>query len=274
MTSDKFYQPNRIWLIGGTSESVQIAKTIANLQIPCTITVTTATARKLYRETDNLRVVVGYLDEEKLEDFISNENIRAILDVSHPYALVISQLAIKIARDKHIPYLRFERPPVEQKESASGGQAQTNNQKNIINLDNFTTLLNGNYLREQSVLLTLGYKSLGLFEDWQDQATLFARVLPSTIAIETALKVGFKPNRIIAMRPPLSRDLEKALWKHWDITTVVTKASGIPGGEDIKRSIALELGINLIVIKRPIIIYPQQTSDLKRVIEWVLLQIK
>lgn len=47
-----------------------------------------------------------------------------------------------------------------------------------------------------------------------------------------------------------------------DISVVVTKASGTPGGQDVKRTVAAELGIDLIAIARPTVEYPQQTSDL------------
>jgi precorrin-6A/cobalt-precorrin-6A reductase len=97
---------------------------------------------------------------------------------------------------------------------------------------------------------------------------LFARILPSAIALEAAFKAGFTPHNIICLRPPISADLEKALWRQWQISLVVTKASGTAGGEDIKRSVAAELGIPLIAINRPIIKYPQQTSDLSIALEF------
>jgi precorrin-6A/cobalt-precorrin-6A reductase len=62
--------------------------------------------------------------------------------------------------------------------------------------------------------------------------------------------------------------LEKALWQQWDISLVVTKASGAAGGEAIKRQVAAELGIPLIVIARPVVEYPQQTSDLEAALEF------
>jgi len=48
----------------------------------------------------------------------------------------------------------------------------------------------------------------------------------------------------------------------------VTKASGTPGGEDIKRDVAAELGVSLIVITRPDVDYPRQTSNLSEALEF------
>ena len=244
-------QSQRLWLIGGTSESVELAIAIAALNLSCTVTVTTTAAQALYPETPSLRVKVGCLHDQQLAEFWQQEQITAILDASHPYAVEISRIAIAAAINHHIPYLRFERQRV---------QEQPNNSQ-VIYLDSFDTLINGNYLYQQRVLLTLGYKALPLFRNWQDRATLFARILPSVTSLQAASDAGFSSDQLIAIRPPVSAELEQALWHHWQISLVVTKASGVAGGEEIKQKVAVELGIPLIVIQRPIIEYPQQTSD-------------
>ncbi|MEO1693470.1 MAG: precorrin-6A/cobalt-precorrin-6A reductase, partial [Cyanobacteria bacterium J06631_6] len=99
----------------------------------------------------------------------------------------------------------------------------------------------------------------------QERATLFARVLPKIASLEMATAAGFTSDRLIAVRPPISLAMETALWQQWRISLVVTKASGKAGGEDLKRQVAANLGIPLIVITRPQITYPQQTSDIKEV---------
>ncbi len=246
-----------IWLIGGTQESAQLARAIAQANLPCTVSVTTASACKLYEPAPNLQVWVGRLNESQIEEFLQQQQIVAVLDASHPYAVEISQNAIAASQRLQIPYLRYERPLVEQ---PAGMQR--------CRLDSFETLLLGNYLQGQRVLLTVGYRPLQLFHPWQEQATLFARILPSAIALEAAIGSGFTPDRLICLRPPISPDLEKALWQQWDISLVVTKASGTAGGEDIKRTVAAQLGIPLIVIDRPAVEYLQQTSDLSVAIEF------
>ncbi|MEO1006296.1 MAG: precorrin-6A/cobalt-precorrin-6A reductase, partial [Cyanobacteria bacterium J06638_38] len=51
----------------------------------------------------------------------------------------------------------------------------------------------------------------------------------------------------------------------WNISLVVTKASGTSGGEDIKHQVAANLGIPLIVVARPLVVYPRQTSAMSEV---------
>jgi precorrin-6A/cobalt-precorrin-6A reductase len=167
-------------------------------------------------------------------------------------------MAIRAATARQLPYLRFERLAVD---------AQTDTSQ-VIALDSFENLLAGDYLYQQRVLLTIGYKALPLFRTWQDRSTLFARILPALTSLEAAIAAGFSSDRLIALRPPVAAELEKALWRHWDISLVVTKASGVAGGEDIKRTIAAELGIPLVVIARPVVGYPQKTSDLSVALEF------
>ena len=186
-----------------------------------------------------------------IEEFLQQQQIVAILDASHPYAVEISQTAIAVAQKRQIPYLRYERPVIDPQLSAPS----------VIALD-LDTLLAGDYLQRQRVLLTVGYKSLHLFQPWQQRATLFARILPAATPLAAAFVAGFTPDRLICLRPPISADLERALWRQWKISLVVTKASGTAGGEDVKRTVAAETGVPLVVIKRPVVEYPQQTSDL------------
>ena len=248
----------RLWLIGGTRESAALAREIVAVGLPCTVTVTTEAAKALYPENPILRIHVGRLDSAQVEWLLQEQRIVAVLDASHPFAVEISKLAERAAASRQIPYLRFERRAV--------GDRKTNSQ--VIVLDSFETLVAGDYLHQQRVLLTVGYKALPLFQQWQDRSTLFARILPSVPSLEAAIAAGFSADRIIALRPPVTAELEKALWRHWDISLVVTKASGVAGGEDVKQVVATELGIPLIVIDRPVVDYSQQTSDVSVALEF------
>lgn len=249
--------PARIWLIGGTQESATLAQAIAQAQLPCLISVTTATARSLYPMHPGLQIWVGRLTAAQMAQFLALENICAILDASHPYATEISQQAIAAATTHQLPYLRYERPRLDTSEAATG-----------MVLDSFSSLLTSNCFRGERVLLTVGYRPLPLFQPWQDQATWFARILPSIPALSIALEAGFTPDRLLALRPPISLALETALWQQWRISLVVTKASGTAGGEDIKQQVAAALGVRLITIARPTLNYPQQTSEVSVAVQF------
>jgi precorrin-6A/cobalt-precorrin-6A reductase len=247
---------NQIWLIGGTSESITLAKNIAAKNIPCLITVTTEAALNLYPQHPLIKMRVGFLTDSLIEDFFIQEKVIAIVDLSHPYAVEISRLAMRISQEKNLPYLRYERPL--HSEKADG----------IINFESLEKLIASDYLLGKRVLLTIGCKALPLFKPLQDHCLLFTRILPTINALEIAIESGFTSDRIFAFRAPVSLALETALWQHWQVELVVTKASGKAGSEDVKRLVAQNLGVSLIVINRPQIVYPHQTSDLNEVLEF------
>ena len=261
----------RLWLIGGTGEAVTLALALVQRGVPCLVTVTTATAKRAYPEGPGLTVRVGSLAVDTLADFIQTHALGAILDASHPFAVEISQGAIAQAQALNLPYWRYERPPVAEPDSVSGetrpqrwaGSPRTPPPWQPLRVPDLASALTPEILTGQRVLLTLGYRWLAALRPWQERATLFARILPSPVALEAALAAGFSPERLIALRPPIGEPLEQALWQQWGITTVITKASGAPGGEDTKRRVAKHLGVTLVVIERPRLAYPRVIHSLE-----------
>ncbi|NJK54832.1 MAG: cobalt-precorrin-6A reductase [Pleurocapsa sp. SU_5_0] len=244
---------NKVWLIGGTSDSAIIATVLADSDLPLVITVTTASAQALYNH--QAEIIIGCMNLAAMVCFCQQHQIKAVVDASHPYATEVSLQAIAITNQLNIPYLRYERI-----------HHQPLIQENVIELNSWEHLLAGDYLTAQRVLLTVGCQALPKFQSWQSRTTLFARVLPKISSLETAIASGFTSDRLIAIRPPISLATETALWQQWNISLVVTKASGKAGGEETKRKVAASLGIPLIVISRPQIIYPQQTSVIAEVL--------
>lgn len=247
----------RIWLIGGTRESVEVSAALVAANLSVMVSVTTETARSLYPPAPQLQVWVGQLTPSSLPQFLQQHQIAAVLDASHPFAVAVSQMAIAAAIQHQLPYLRYERAEAESDAGAT-----------VRWVPSFEELVGSETLTGQRVLLTIGYRTLPLFQPWQQRATLFARILPSVVALEGAIAAGFTPDRLVALRPPIGADLERSLWQQWQITTVVTKASGAPGGENVKRQVAAELGIPLIVVERPPVTYPRHTDCLAIALEF------
>lgn len=233
-----------IWLIGGTSESGWVADRLSTNGWPWFATVVTEAARRLY--APSARVLVSRLTRDTLPDLLLRERVRVVLDCSHPFAVEISRLAIDVCRELTIPYMRFER-------------AACTHTENV--LPDIDALMAREWLMGKRVLLATGSKDLWRWHDQQQQRVLFARVLPSVQSITAALQAGFTQDRIIALRPPFSLELERALWQHWQIETVVTRASGSAGGEEIKSLLARELGVRLIVLERPLVHYPEVSEQ-------------
>ena len=186
-----------------------------------------------------------------MQTLVQQHRICAIVDASHPFATEISNQAMALG----LPYLRFERqacalePPAE-------------------SVPDLATLLQPQYLENRRVLLTVGIKALQQFQSWQQRAHLWARILPTAQA--QAIQIGFEPEQLICDRSPTDAPAEQTLWQQLGVDTVVTKASGGPGGVPIKLAAAKALGVRLLVIARPKLVYPQQTHDLDKVVEFCL----
>lgn len=245
----------KLWLIGGTGDSVDLVQHIVDHSFPCVVTVTTPTAYDLYPVNSMITIEMGQLDPIGIQQLCTQETVKGIIDASHPFAINISRQVIEFSQAEGIPYLRYERPSLKLNDQA-------------ISLDSFEDLIKGNYLENKRVLLTVGCQALAKFKSWHKKAVLYTRILPRSESLKMALNAGFPESQIIALRPPISLELERSLWQQWDIDLVVTKASGKQGGEDIKAKVAKELGIRLIVIKRPSLPYPQQTEQISDIIEF------
>ncbi|MGC1307709.1 MAG: cobalt-precorrin-6A reductase [Phormidesmis sp.] len=256
----------QVWLIGGTCESAELAKALEAQGLPYVVTVTTSNASALY--PSSAVVCVGAMTSADIKNFIQQRHVQCILDASHPFACEISRQAMAIASDSakadslQPTYIRYERSAIEDRFAADQPD------RNVITVDSFETLLSSNLLQHQRVLFTLGYRHLSRFTDCRRTSKLFARVLPSVEAIAGAQAAGFSPTEIIALRPPISAALETALCQQWEISCVVAKASGSPGGEATKRQVAKSLDINLILIKRPPITYSNQTGSMDKAIDF------
>ncbi len=262
--------PSKVWLIGGTSESAEIASELLARDIPFVVTVTTDAARALY--PSRAQVQVGKLTSEAMAAFVRQQQIGCVLDASHPFASEVSRQAIALTVKRattpptlpkgSLPYLRYERPTV----SAPAVDHLSDDLITVV--PSLERLIASDMLCHQRVLFTLGYRYLSQFASLRQTSQLFARILPSEEAIAHTLSAGFTSQEIVALRPPVSVALEKALWEQWNISVVVAKASGSPGGEMVKRQVSALLGTHLVLIQRPPVSYPQQTSSMTAVINF------
>src|ERR1700678_1492197 len=98
-----------ILLLGGTGESAAVAEAIAGAGYQ--VLVSAATDVPLYTGSHpNLFQRTGRLDEEGMAALVSRQHIRAIVDVTHPYASEVRATAAHVAERMHIPYLTYVRP--------------------------------------------------------------------------------------------------------------------------------------------------------------------
>jgi precorrin-6A/cobalt-precorrin-6A reductase len=229
----------RILLLSGTSEGPPLARALLEAGFRVRATVTRAEAREslfgpLLREVE---VSARGFTEESLAAFLAAGEADLVLDATHPFAVRITRIAQGVCCRLGVPYVRYERPDWE---PPAGTRLA----------DSFAeaaALLPAG----ARVLLTIGSKQLKHFAPLHGRLHLVARILPSVASLEQALAAGFTPDRLLCLRPPFSREFNRAMLREYRIGVLVTKASGREGGVEEKVLAASDLGIETIVIRRP-----------------------
>lgn len=221
------------WIIGGTSEAAEVERQILDLD-NYIITIATEEGKEFLRGS---RFFVGRMNVDEMKSFCQDRNIESILDLSHPYAELVSQNAKKVAKDLKIEYYRYVRPKV-----ISGDQE--------IFLDDVESVCL--YIRSLSgtFFFSTGSKNAPQFLKFRGDNRFIFRVLPSEESIRILRENGVEMKDIIAELGPFSEEQNYLTMKEKAVDYLVTKDSGANGGADEKIRAARRLGIKTIVIGR------------------------
>ncbi|HZH93053.1 MAG TPA: precorrin-6A reductase [Tissierellaceae bacterium] len=222
-----------IWVIGGTSEAREFINLFENREI-LIVTVATEDGRRVL---SGANIITGRLDFQSMIHFIREHRIRILVDLSHPYAIEVSNNAEMAAAAEGIPYLGFSR-------------GKTEWFKEAIYLDSFDSCLEKVREMEGTFFFTTGVKTLPDFEKIRGSNRFVHRIIPSQESLGICLdnKVGL--NNIVALLGPFSRELNRELFKEYEVDYVVMKDSGIRGGTKEKLLACRDLGIVPLVIGR------------------------
>lgn len=221
-----------IWIIGGTSEARELVDRIKDLD-NFIVTVATESGRE-FLNTDN--IVVGRMSYEEMGEFIDKNNIDGIVDLTHPYAKIVSDNGRKIAKEKGIDYMRYAR--------------EKSNCQNGVILNSYEEAYE--YLRdiEGKVFFTTGSKNIGDFEKVRGDNRFIYRILPALESIRECIKYNVHLRDIVAVLGPFSLEYNKVMFREYDVDYVIMKDSGITGGTVEKIKACEELGIVPIIIDR------------------------
>ncbi len=245
-----------ILLLGGTSDARDIARGLRADGAEVLVTVVTGYGAELAAEDAAVRL--GALDADALRELAQHAEV--VIDATHPFAAVVSQMAITVCAVLGVPYLRYERPgstlpdTVHVVESAEEAATLA------------VTLAGGGVL-----FLTVGSKTLPVYVATARAAgcPLIARVLPTADVLAATEALGLTPREVLAMQGPTTRELEVALLRHTRAAVLVTKESGPAGGVLEKLAAAAAVGIPAVVVGRPQVAYPRVVATVEGVVrEW------
>jgi precorrin-6A/cobalt-precorrin-6A reductase len=229
-----------ILLIGGTSETAEFAEALAGAG--CRVLVSTATEIPL--ETGghpNITRRCGRLDRDGLVDLAREQEIKVIVDASHPYAIAARHNAQAAADRLHIPYLTWVRPTVLDREETLWFARDHEQAARLA----FGFLL--------PVLLTTGSRNLLPYaeESRRTDVDLVVRVLPYRESLEACLQAGIPDAHVVAGRGPFTVEENLATIRRFGIGCMVTKDSGSAGGVHEKLEAARIAGCKVVAVQRP-----------------------
>ena len=202
------------------------------------------------------------LDREALESYLREHRASCFVDASHPYAVNVSENAMAACRALAIPYLRYERSLTELEDTWRAA---------ICLVHSYEEAAEEASRRGRVVFLTTGSRNLRQFTESPalSDCTLIARVLPTAEVIALCEGLGLSPKQIVAMQGPFSQALNREMFRQYRADVIVTKNSGAIGGTDTKIAAAVELGLPVVVIDRPVLAYDRLVHCYEDVLSFV-----
>ncbi|WP_100331257.1 precorrin-6A reductase [Bacillus xiapuensis] len=245
-----------ILFFAGTSDARELAVYLQNQGHKLIASVVTENALKELRQA-GIDAVAGRLDAGQIRNFIADRHIAAIVDASHPFAEEASKNAMAAAKEENIPYIRFERKEQHFEESPL-----------ITYVSTYQEAAEEASKRKGTIMLTTGSKTLAVFTEKllpNPNIRLVARMLPRKDNLEKCEQLGLPQKNIVAIQGPFTKAFDQALYEQYQVTCMITKASGARGSVDQKIEAAKELAIETIVIERPDMNYKNRCSSFEEV---------
>lgn len=248
-----------IGLILGTSEGKKILSLLNKYTDDIFISTATEYGGQLLKDYKYKVLNTKPLDLYELIYEINKNGIDILLDASHPYAEIITNNALEACRKLGITYVRYERPKAPQYEDAC-----------VINVKDYEEL----YLKIQNIngtiLNTTGSTNVDKFINMKLKSRIVHRVLPSIKVMERCFSLGIATEDIIAIKGPISFELNCSFIKEYNAKAIILKDSGIQGGTDEKIRAAIFMGIIALVIERKNTEVPNTFNNEEAVVEFIL----
>ena len=262
----------KVVIFGGTTEGRQLAEYLVQLNkkqerqtIEVHVCVASEYGAQVLPDVDALKVHVGRLEQEAMQEFLRAVRADVCVDATHPYAVIVTQNIYQACKTVEVPYVRVRRemqeepvntdPAMQMRGTHVGdtdGKRYTNETSDSIYVEDTQAAVD--YLKgvTGNILITTGSKELHLYTqipDYESRCT--ARVLPTRSVVEACTELGFTGKHLICMQGPFDLEMNQATLRYANADYMVTKASGKNGGYDEKCEAALAAGVQLVVIGRP-----------------------
>ena len=229
----------QVIIFGGTTESRQLAKTLAEHGNRVTLFVATDYAEKLYPANVEYAITVRRLDETEMIRYLLENKCDVVVDATHPYAEAATRNIDKACRATNTKHLRLAR-------------AKSRNYKDVSYVATVADAVKSLRNEKGNIFLAIGSKELQTFTELENfESRCYIRILPMIQSLQKAIDLGFRNSNIICMHGPFDEKTNRAMFEATGTKIIVTKDSGDIGGFDAKISAAAKCGCKVFVIDRP-----------------------
>ena len=223
----------KILILGGTENAaklaLQISQKLPKIKLITSLAGRTTKPKKIHGSVRS----GGFGGPEGLALFIAGNDIRLLIDATHPFSTGISENAISACSRANIPRAILSRPEWKLPPKANCTEVRT--------LANAATAVDK---KAQRVFLTTGAKDLDLFEPLKNKWFLIRLIE------KPQKKINIENYKLILSRPPYEFKSEKKLLLDNKIDCLISKNSGSNATKS-KIIAALNLDIQIILVSQP-----------------------
>ncbi|OCK41863.1 hypothetical protein BA195_13530 [Tenacibaculum soleae] len=225
-----------ILVFGGTTEGRKVAKL---LQEKSMLFVYSTKTNIPFEENKIASYRHGALNEKQLENYLIKNNVKLIVNASHPFAEILHNTIARVAESLQIPVIRFGRKLLS---------------KTIHPLVFYVNTYDdaSNLFKENHILLALtGVQSIKRLKHWWQKNTTYFRILNRPESLAIARESNFPEEQLILGLPSADLKKEIELIKAKSINIVLTKETGNSGFLSTKIEAALKTDTQIIIITQP-----------------------
>ncbi len=245
----------RLLILGGTGDAAQLAaraSQIANLDVVSSLA--GRTKHPSTPKTGTVRIG-GFGGASGLAEYLTDRAIDLLIDATHPFAAQISTNAATAAAECRLPHLMLVRPAWQPVEGDRWIEVESHEAAVMVLLG-----------QSQRVFLTIGRQELGAFASLDAIWFLMRAIDPP------APDILYPHGKLLLAKGPFFLDNERQLLIEHQIDTIVSKNSG--GDATYAKIVAArELGIPVVMVRRPPIPAVAVVADVESAIAWLLKQL-
>lgn len=241
-----------VLVLGGTAEARALAAALVERGVPVVSSLAGRVARPRLPEGE-VRIG-GFGGPGGLATWLADHDVAAVVDATHPFAERIGTSAAVATERGGVPLLRLQRP---------GWQAGPGDDWHWV--DSLDEAAAGVPALGERVFLTSGRQGLAAFAGLTTTWFLARCVDPPEPPLPPRLEV-------LLSRGPYRLADESALLREHRVDVVVTKDSG---GELTRAKLvaARELGLPVIVVRRPLRPAVPEVTDVDSALNWVVARV-